>query len=160
VSGATFASLCQHKSRGQYVVRRTVVTKHKQAERGQLITTACDYDVNQTCFSCLLCLLSGNDAYTVTHSGCLRFQTNPASDVMEFPSDIFAHYVDSYKIHNLSPKFQYHVFTMGCFLRGGRNLILTPWSRVLPEKLKRPELLKKFPEFYETLKFITAFTYP
>jgi hypothetical protein len=25
----------------------------------------------------------------------------------------------------------------------------TPWSRVLPEKLKRPELLKKFPAFME-----------
>jgi hypothetical protein len=34
----------------------------------------------------------------------------------------------------------------------------TPWSRVLPEKLKRPELLKKFPAFYETRRFITAFT--
>jgi hypothetical protein len=28
--------------------------------------------------------------------------------------------------------------------------LLTPWSRVLPEKLKRPELLKKFPAFYGT----------
>jgi hypothetical protein len=28
--------------------------------------------------------------------------------------------------------------------------LLTPWSRVLPEKLKRPELLKKFPAFMET----------
>jgi hypothetical protein len=27
--------------------------------------------------------------------------------------------------------------------------LLTPWSRVLPEKLKRPELLKKFPHFME-----------
>jgi hypothetical protein len=27
--------------------------------------------------------------------------------------------------------------------------LLTPWSRVLPEKLKRPELLKKFPAFME-----------
>jgi hypothetical protein len=36
--------------------------------------------------------------------------------------------------------------------------LLTPWSRVLPEKLKRPELLKKFPAFYGTLRFITAFT--
>jgi hypothetical protein len=34
----------------------------------------------------------------------------------------------------------------------------TPWSRVLPEKLKRPELLKKFPAFYGTRRFITAFT--
>jgi hypothetical protein len=38
------------------------------------------------------------------------------------------------------------------------DYILTPWSRVLPEKLKRPELLKKFPAFYGTQRFITAFT--
>jgi hypothetical protein len=36
--------------------------------------------------------------------------------------------------------------------------LLTPWSRVLPEKLKRPELLKKLPAFYGTRRFITAFT--
>jgi hypothetical protein len=36
--------------------------------------------------------------------------------------------------------------------------LLTPWSRVLPEKLKRSELLKKFPAFYGTRRFITAFT--
>jgi hypothetical protein len=36
--------------------------------------------------------------------------------------------------------------------------LLTPWSRVLPEKLKRPKLLKKFPAFYGTRKFITVFT--
>jgi hypothetical protein len=35
--------------------------------------------------------------------------------------------------------------------------LLTPWSRVLPEKLKRSELLKKFPAFYGTRRFITAF---
>jgi hypothetical protein len=28
--------------------------------------------------------------------------------------------------------------------------LLTPWSRVLPEKLKSPELLKKFAAFYGT----------
>jgi hypothetical protein len=39
-----------------------------------------------------------------------------------------------------------------------KQRILTPWSRVLPEKLKRPELLKKFPAFYGTRRFITAFT--
>jgi hypothetical protein len=38
------------------------------------------------------------------------------------------------------------------------NITITPWSRVLPEKLKRPELLKKFPAFYGTRRFITAFT--
>jgi hypothetical protein len=36
--------------------------------------------------------------------------------------------------------------------------LLTPWSRVLPEKLKHPELPKKFPAFYGTQRFITAFT--
>jgi hypothetical protein len=39
-----------------------------------------------------------------------------------------------------------------------RFYLLTPWSRVLPEKLKRPKLLKKFPACYGTRKFITAFT--
>jgi hypothetical protein len=36
--------------------------------------------------------------------------------------------------------------------------LLTPWRRVLHEKLKRPELLKKIPAFYGTQRFITAFT--
>jgi prepilin signal peptidase PulO-like enzyme (type II secretory pathway) len=36
-------------------------------------------------------------------------------------------------------------------------IIITPWSRVLPEKLKRPRLLKKFLAFYGTRRFITAF---
>ena len=34
----------------------------------------------------------------------------------------------------------------------------TPWSRVLLEKLTGPQLVKKFPAFYGTRKFITAFT--
>ena len=33
--------------------------------------------------------------------------------------------------------------------------LLTPCSRVLPEKLKRPRLLKKFVVFYGTQRFIT-----
>jgi hypothetical protein len=36
--------------------------------------------------------------------------------------------------------------------------ILTPWSRVLPEELKRPKLLKKFPAFYGTRRFVTLYT--
>jgi hypothetical protein len=52
----------------------------------------------------------------------------------------------------------------GCTDNWGTRIIqnipylLTPWSRVLSEKLRRPELLKKFPAFYGTRKFITAFT--
>jgi hypothetical protein len=36
--------------------------------------------------------------------------------------------------------------------------LLTPWSRVLPEKLKRPELTLEIHRIYGTRRFITAFT--
>ena len=36
--------------------------------------------------------------------------------------------------------------------------LLTPWCRVLLEKLAGLQLVKKFPAFYGTLRFITAFT--
>jgi hypothetical protein len=36
--------------------------------------------------------------------------------------------------------------------------LLTPWSRVLLEKLTGFQLVKKVPAFYGTRKFITAFT--
>ena len=36
--------------------------------------------------------------------------------------------------------------------------ILTPWNRALLEKLTGFQLVKKFPAFYETRRFITAFT--
>ena len=36
--------------------------------------------------------------------------------------------------------------------------LLTPWSRVLLEKLSGLKLVKKFPAFYGTQKFITTFT--
>ena len=36
--------------------------------------------------------------------------------------------------------------------------LFTPWSRVLLEKLTVSQLVKKFPAFYGTRRFITAFT--
>ena len=36
--------------------------------------------------------------------------------------------------------------------------LLTPWSRVLIEKLTASQLVKKFPAIYGTRRFITAFT--
>jgi len=36
--------------------------------------------------------------------------------------------------------------------------LLTPWSRVLLEMLTGSQLLKKFPAFYGTRRFITAYT--
>jgi hypothetical protein len=39
-----------------------------------------------------------------------------------------------------------------------RTYLLTPWSTVLHEKLTGFQLVKKFPAFYGTRKFITAIT--
>jgi len=36
--------------------------------------------------------------------------------------------------------------------------LLTPWSRVLLEKLTGSQLVRKFPTFYGNRRFITAFT--
>jgi hypothetical protein len=36
--------------------------------------------------------------------------------------------------------------------------LLTPWSRILLEKLTGLQLVKKFPTFYGTRRFITAVT--
>jgi hypothetical protein len=38
------------------------------------------------------------------------------------------------------------------------SLYITPWSRVIPKKITDPKLIKKFPAFYETRKFIPGFT--
>jgi len=38
------------------------------------------------------------------------------------------------------------------------SYLLTPWSRVPLEKLNGSQLVKKFPTFYGTQKFITTFT--
>ena len=38
------------------------------------------------------------------------------------------------------------------------KILLIPWSRVLLEKLAGSQLVKKFPAFYGTRRFITAFT--
>jgi hypothetical protein len=35
---------------------------------------------------------------------------------------------------------------------------ITPWSRVLSEKIIDPQLFKKFPAFYGIRRFITVFT--
>jgi hypothetical protein len=40
----------------------------------------------------------------------------------------------------------------------GQHYLIIPQSRVCPEKLECPQLLKKFPAFCGTGKFITVFT--
>ena len=48
-----------------------------------------------------------------------------------------------------------------CYLEhkgDGFTYLLTPWSRVLLEKLTGLQLDKKFPAFYGTRRFITALT--
>ena len=45
-----------------------------------------------------------------------------------------------------------------CNVTEHRTYLLTPWSRVLLEKLIGSQLVKKFPAFYGTRKIITAVT--
>ena len=45
-----------------------------------------------------------------------------------------------------------------CFSRFKYTYLLTPWSRVLLEKLARLQLVKKFPAFYGTRRFLAALT--
>ena len=42
--------------------------------------------------------------------------------------------------------------------RKEKTYLLTPWSRVILEKLSGFQLVKKFPAFYGTWRFITTFT--
>jgi hypothetical protein len=46
-----------------------------------------------------------------------------------------------------------HFVNMYC-----NTYLLTPWSRVFLEELTGSQVVKKFPAFYGTLRFITAFT--
>ena len=41
---------------------------------------------------------------------------------------------------------------------GMSQLLLTPWSRFLPEQLRNPQLVKKFPALFGIGRFIAAFT--
>jgi len=54
------------------------------------------------------------------------------------------------------------VITISCLLTYLLTYLLThihiPWSRVHLENLTGPQLVKKFPAFYGTQRFITAFT--
>jgi hypothetical protein len=54
----------------------------------------------------------------------------------------------------LSPLFAFELNALPTYLI---TYLLTPWSRVLLEKLTGLHLVKKFPTFYGTRRFITAF---
>jgi len=51
-----------------------------------------------------------------------------------------------------------HITSKLKFLDNFPYTLFTPWIRVLLEKLTSFQLVKEFPEFYGTQKFITAFT--
>jgi len=69
------------------------------------------------------------------------------------PIHAFASYLRS--ILNKSPIFAYVFQMVSCF---HVLFILTPCSRVLVEKLTVSQLIKKFPAYYGTRRFITALT--
>ena len=56
-----------------------------------------------------------------------------------------------------APVFAFYCSPCGCKIFG-LTYLLTPWCRVLLEKLTGLQLVKKFPAFYGTRRFITALT--
>ena len=66
-------------------------------------------------------------------------------------------------IHLSSPPYCYmarpsHSFRFDYLLTYVLTYLLTPWSRVLLEKLTSLQLVRKFPAFHGTRRFITALT--
>ena len=52
----------------------------------------------------------------------------------------------------------FSVCSVGIYLLAVLTYLITPWSRVLLEKLASLQLVKKFPAFYGTRRFLTALT--
>jgi len=71
---------------------------------------------------------------------------------MVIKSSVFKRTVDF--VHVMQPT----VYILTYLLTYSLTHSLTPWSRVLLEKLTGFQLVKKFPAFYGTRRFITAFT--
>ena len=65
---------------------------------------------------------------------------------------LFVVVVSHITLVQVSGYFLYKIFTYLI------TYLLTPWCRVLLEKLTGLQLVKKFPSFYGTRRFITAFT--
>ena len=51
-----------------------------------------------------------------------------------------------------------HVMRLNTIIPSQNNYLLTPWCRVLLEMLTGLQLVKKFPSFHRTQRFITALT--
>ena len=60
--------------------------------------------------------------------------------------------MEEHRIQSRS-SLKYHPSTLPIF-----TYFLTPWNRVLLEKLTSSQLVKKFPAFYGTQRFITTFS--
>ena len=94
--------------------------------------------------------------FVVTHTVCqIEIPTLPDSGVTNTPS-----------VKMLCPQTSFlsvcfHMNTLTYLLIYILNLhtyLLTPWSRVLLEMLTSSQIVKKFPAFYGTRRFITMFT--
>ena len=62
-------------------------------------------------------------------------------------------YLHHFVFHTWSLKFEIVLHTLHC-----KSYLLSPWCRVLLEKLAGLQLVKKFPAFHGTRRFITALT--
>jgi hypothetical protein len=66
------------------------------------------------------------------------------------------HYISETEM-SVTVIFNIHICTCIGSLMLSLTYLLNPWSRVLHEKTPDFQLVKKFPEFYGTRRFITTF---
>ena len=84
---------------------------------------------------------------------------------MSFPlNKLFHQFIFFHILRSVSHKQKFKVFSKHLFFPifyayiSFHICLLTPWSKVLLEKLTDSNLVKKFPTFYKTRRFSTAFT--
>jgi hypothetical protein len=110
-------------------------------------------------------------AWCFLHVLTMRYSVNSYDHWLQIHVLTMRYSVNSYdhwlQIHVLTMRcsinsydhwLQLHVLTMRCSVNSYDHwLHLTPYSKVLPEKLTGPQLVKKFHALYGIRKFITAF---
>ena len=81
-------------------------------------------------------------------SSCLR---------LDLPSGVFSPGLPTKTLYTFCVSSTCYTFVCNFFNLGSMYYFLTPVSRVLLEKLTGFQIVKKFPTFYGTRRFITAF---
>ena len=111
------------------------------------------------------CRITKERIQTHTHT---RIKLNPLNAKLNLICHLLALLAAHHILHVSRISFNTYCFLRQQWLRDWTSLLyqvtylliylLTPWCRVLPEQLPSLQLVKKFPAFHGTRRFITALT--